>query len=218
MSINTFTLHWHLLIHLFILLLLFFFWPNGMWDLSSLTGNWTPDPQQWNHRFLFRTAREFPGSHWHSPHSRLQLPKYCYFFLWKRNYGTSQIQVWTLQTFPLWPMFTWWNSCRAQQLLAPALCRGATHSRHWAAAAGSSHPAAPQTSGSYLGGCQPELCRQREQDSAVRAAWPKISCFWKRQINSTRMLYFSSVILTSRILELFSEHGYILRKHTALDT
>ena len=37
--------------HSFILFF-FFFWPNGMWDLSSLTRNWTPGPQQWNHRFL----------------------------------------------------------------------------------------------------------------------------------------------------------------------
>ena len=51
LSKNTFTFHWHLLIHLFILFF-FIFWPNGMWDLSSLTGNWTPGPQKWNHRFL----------------------------------------------------------------------------------------------------------------------------------------------------------------------
>lgn len=100
---------------------------------------------------------------------------------------------------------------RAQRALGSCSCPSITP-------AGSAHPAAPQTPGSCLSGCQPELCRQREQDSAARAAWPKISCFWKRQINSTCMLCSSSVILICRILKLFSEHGYMLRKHTALDT
>ena len=100
---------------------------------------------------------------------------------------------------------------RAQRVLGSCSCPSITP-------AGSAHPAAPQTPGSCLGGCQPELCGQRGQDSAARAAWPKISCFWKRQINSTCLLCFSSFILICRILNLFSKHGYMLRKHTDMDT
>ena len=54
------SLHWAKTLSLFIdiysfiysFYFFFIFWPNGMWDLSSLTGNWTPGPQKWNHRFL----------------------------------------------------------------------------------------------------------------------------------------------------------------------
>ena len=30
----------------------FFFWPHGLQDLTSLTRDWTPGPQQWNHTVL----------------------------------------------------------------------------------------------------------------------------------------------------------------------
>ena len=45
---------------------------------------------------------------------------------------------------------------RAQRALGSCSCPSITP-------AGSAHPAAPQTPGSCLSGCQPELCRQREQ-------------------------------------------------------
>ena len=32
--------------------LFFFFWPHGLQDLTSLTRDWTPGPQQWNHTVL----------------------------------------------------------------------------------------------------------------------------------------------------------------------
>ena len=34
--------------YLFLSLSLFFFWPRGLQDLTSLTKDWTPGPQQWN--------------------------------------------------------------------------------------------------------------------------------------------------------------------------
>lgn len=81
-----------------------------------------------------------------------------------------------------------------------------------AAAAGSSHPLPLRPLWQLPGWLSARTVQPAgSKDSAARAAWPKISCFWKRRINSTRMLYFSSVILTGRILELFSEHGYMLR-------
>ena len=92
---------------------------------------------------------------------------------------------------------------RAQRVLGICRCPRITP-------AGSAHPAAPQSPGSCLGGCQPELCGQREQDSAARAAWPKISCFWKRQINSTCLLSFLLSSLSAESWIYFLNMGICL--------
>ena len=49
-----------------IVLLLFYvlaFWPWGMWDLSSLTRDWTRTPCIWRWNLNCWTAREDPGQH-----------------------------------------------------------------------------------------------------------------------------------------------------------